>query len=196
MEVAMEKEMIIKTIPDTKVGISDINTELGTGGRRSLGQSDGRLLAGVSSGQIGISDYIGRDAITHTVSGSTGSDSVGVTHTLDTITMNNATSVVGASTTFRFVAAEDHDDCHHDPEAYIYMSKNGGSQTLVWSARGHCSQNHTVTYGGGTIYEGEKADIVLYYKYYSGKYEEEHSFTHTYWGYEGSVSGSVSAYTG
>ena len=58
--------MTIKSIPDSgRIAISDISIEIGTPetGRRSLGQDDGRYLAGKPSGRISLSDYYGKEAV-------------------------------------------------------------------------------------------------------------------------------------
>jgi len=48
-----------KVLPTGRIAISDINEEIGTSGRRTLGQEDGRTMVGRPSGSIALSDFQG-----------------------------------------------------------------------------------------------------------------------------------------
>ena len=48
-----------KVMPTGRISIGDINTEIGTSGRRSLGAEDGRDMVGIPSGEIALSDFQG-----------------------------------------------------------------------------------------------------------------------------------------
>ena len=54
---------VVRTTPTGQISIGDINTELGIIGERGLGDTDGRVLAGVPSGEISLDDYRGKSNV-------------------------------------------------------------------------------------------------------------------------------------